>query len=197
MKEDTITILKELANKYNIRSGTDKSFFLLLAASYNLPKEKLEKLLNIKEENFTRIHTYLLSLILMQESEQEKLIERWNKGNEREPLLDRRSKSIIHNKNEQGENNENNEKSEAEELDDFLREYYCPDKGDKRYDRVRKEIINSKTLTATQIEAVNQVIDAGIPEDEVLTMIRMNKEANVMRKYVELVGRVEKNKFYK
>lgn len=179
MKEDTITILKELANKYNIKSGTDKSFFLLLAASYNLAKERLEKLLNIKEENYTRIHEYLLSLILMQESEQEKLLDRW-------------SKSIIYNKNEQSENNEKSEKSEAEELDDFLREHYCPDKGNKRYDRVRKEIINSKTLTATQIEAVNQAIDAGIPEDEVLTMIRMNKEANVMRKYVELVGRLDR-----
>ena len=100
--------------------------------------------------------------------------------------MDRWSRSALYEKTSKSE------KSEVEELDDFLRNHYCPDKGNKRYDRVRKEIINSKTLTATQIEAVNQAIDAEIPEDEVLTMIRMNKEANVMRKYVELVGKVEK-----
>lgn len=68
-----------------------------------------------------------------------------------------------------------------------LREHYCLDKGNNRYDRIKKEIINSKALIASQVEVVNQTIDTEIPEDEVPTMIRMNKKANVMRKYVKLV----------
>ena len=162
---DKIEVLKEVAQKYNVESGSAKSFFLLLGATYDLSKEDLEKLMRFKEEQFSRMFMYLLALTLMSKSEQEALLDQWAKSDD-------------------------GGKTEAEKLDELLRRHYQPKMWGKGYYRVRKELLESKTLKASQIEVVNKAVEMGLPEDEIMIMIRQGKEANVMMKYVEFFRKI-------
>ena len=169
MTVEKIDVLKEVAQKYNVESGSTKSFFLLLGATYDLSKEDLEKLMSFKEEQFSRMFMYLLALTLMSKSEQKELLDQWAKSDD-------------------------GGKAEAERLDEFLRRHYQPKTWNKGYYRVRKELLESKTLKASQIEVVNKAVEMGLPEDEIMVMIRQGKEANVMMKYVEFFRKISEKK---
>jgi hypothetical protein len=59
------------------------------------------------------------------------------------------------------------------------------DKGAK----IRKMILDSKNLKANQIDEVLNLVKVGVPEDEILALIKENKNAAIMKRYGEFFGR--------
>lgn len=66
-----------------------------------------------------------------------------------------------------------------------MSEIASEDKGAK----IRKMILDSKNLKANQIDEVLNMVKIGVPEDEILELIKGNKSAAIMKRYAEFFSR--------
>ena len=162
MTDEQIMKIKEYADRYQINQGSKENMFLLMAVSYDMNDTQIENIIKAKDMDLPKLNLYFLSLLLMTEEEQKDAMDHWSilVGNERDIL------------------------------DGFLQKHYVSemaseDKGAK----IRKMILDSKNLKANQIDEVLNLVKVGVPEDEILSLIKGNKSAAIMKRYAEFFTR--------
>lgn len=158
MNEEQYKLMVELSEKYGLSEDSKELILLVMGIKYGLSIEQIDTYMTLKQ-NMVEKHLCMLCEIL---------------GMEYIPP--------------EGED-EMDEAMLPDRLDHMLRMHFAPPtikkKKVKQYKRLMEVIITTEELSAAQIDALLKAAKAGMPEMEILKMLRANKQPQQIEKCVE------------